>query len=92
MGEQLDLPFDTSAEAEKSVSHSRLEKLVLGVIERAGDAGIIADEIRAALPQLAYSSVTARFRALLDDGSIEIIGTRRGSTGRAQRVYIKSRN
>jgi hypothetical protein len=56
--------IETSREAFESVDVSELERRVLGVIEGSGCAGCISDEVQDMLPLLAYSSVTARFRAL----------------------------
>ena len=48
--------------------------------------GCIQDQVLQALPNLPYSSVTARFRALLDKGYIEATGeTRPGRSGKQQR-------
>jgi hypothetical protein len=61
--------------------------IVRDVIEEYGPQGCISDEVRHALPDLAYSSVTARFRALIDKGLISVNGeTRPGASGRQQRV------
>lgn len=83
----------TSREAFESVDATALEALVLGVIERFGPGGCISDEVRARLPGLAYSSVTARFRALLDKGLVVDSGMRRrGRSGRSQRVMVAARH
>jgi hypothetical protein len=37
-------------------------------------------------PQFPYSSITARYRALLDKGFIEVTGVKRGRFGRNQRI------
>jgi hypothetical protein len=37
-------------------------------------------------PQYPYSSITARYRALLDKDLIEVSGVKRGKFGRNQRV------
>ena len=88
MGEQFVMSFeDTSKEAFNSIDATALERLVLKTINRFGTKGCISDQVRAALPHLSYSSVTARYKALIDAGSIEVIGKRKGLSGRSQRVY-----
>lgn len=78
---------DTSHIAAESVDTSRLEGLVYEAIKKFGRIGCISDQIRARFPNLPYSSVTARYRALLDKGYIEDTGERRkGVSGRPQRV------
>jgi hypothetical protein len=37
-------------------------------------------------PNYPYSSITARYRALLDKGFIEVSGVKRGRFGRNQRI------
>jgi hypothetical protein len=79
----------TSAKAETSIDAERLYDLVYEVIRRAGPTGVISDAVRFQLPGLAYSSVTARYRRLLDDGRIGLTGhTRAGASGRQQRVMV----
>jgi hypothetical protein len=39
-------------------------------------------------PSMPYSSITARYKALLDKGFIQINGTRVGKSGRQQRVMV----
>jgi hypothetical protein len=81
--------IETSREAFESVDVSELERRVLAAIERFGVAGCISDEVQDMLPLLAYSSVTARFRALLDKGLVVDTGARRpGRSGRRQRVMV----
>ena len=78
---------DTSVDAAYSIDPSRLEKMVYKVIHGFGERGCISDEVRAKLPHLSYSSVTARYRRLLDRSHIVDTGQRRpGSSGRGQRV------
>ena len=82
---------DTSADAAYSIDPTRLEKMVYRVIYNFGKGGCISDEVRAKLPHLAYSSVTARYRKLLDRSHILDTGLRRpGNSGRGQRVMIAS--
>ena len=82
---------DTSVDAAYSIDPSRLEKMVYKVIHGFGERGCISDEVRAELPHLSYSSVTARYRRLLDRGHIVDTGLRRpGHSGRGQRVMRAS--
>ena len=79
----------TSAEAEGSINPSRLEQVVYEVIRNAGPNGLHSDAVRCMLPELAYSSVTARYRKLLDTNRIFLNGqTRKGVSGRSQRVMV----
>lgn len=76
----------TSIEAAASIDTTRMEQIVYETIARF-DQGCIQDEVLANLPQYPYSSVTARFRALLDKGYIIDTGlTRAGKSGRQQRI------
>jgi len=78
---------DTSHEAAYSVDSTKLERRVYECIRSFGTHGCISDQVRLALEGLPYSSVTARFRALLDKHLIIDTGERRkGSSGRNQRV------
>ena len=87
MGEQMNLAFaETSADAYASIDITELETVVLNIITGFGHKGCISDQIRMALPHLGYSSVTARYKRLVDTNQVEIIGTRRGLSGRSQRV------
>jgi hypothetical protein len=89
----METVMDTSLEAYESVDVTALELRVLSVIEGFGGAGCISDEVRARLPGLAYSSVTARFRALLDKGLVVDTGWRMpGLSGRRQRVIVAARH
>tara|TARA_R100001443_G_scaffold58725_2_gene69209 strand:- start:3069 stop:3353 length:285 start_codon:yes stop_codon:yes gene_type:complete len=84
-----DLFLDTSNTAKRSVHINGLEQTVYEVIRGAGPNGLHSDAVRCLLPDLAYSSVTARYRKLLDTGRIYLNGqTRKGASGRAQRVMI----
>lgn len=76
----------TSHEAAQKVDSAKLELMVYEAIKRHGLSGCISDDVRSMYPNLPYSSVTARYKALLDKGFIEIIGTRRCKSGRNQRV------
>jgi len=76
---------DTSILAACSLDVSRLEYSVLAAIRKLGPC--ISDEVREHFPGLSYSSVTARYRSLLDKGLIKDTGKRRkGISGRKQRV------
>lgn len=78
---------DTSVEAACSVDTTRMEQLVYEKICEYGEEGCIADDLLRDLFGYPYSSVTARFRALLDKGFIELTGEKRkGRSGRPQRV------
>ena len=78
---------DTSKEAAEAVDTTNLEQLVYEAIRHYGPRGCISDEVRSHFPWKAYSSVTARYKALIEKGLIEDTGERRkGLTGRSQRV------
>ena len=76
----------TSHEAAIKLDSSKLESMVYETIKSFGFRGCISEEVQACLPALPYSSVTARYRALLDKGAIEIIGSRPCKSGRNQRI------
>ena len=78
----------TSFEAAEKVDTSKLEKLVYEAIKGFGEAGCISDQVLAMFPTMPYSSITARYKALLSKGYIEITGTRVGKSGRQQRVMV----
>ena len=75
----------TSHEASQAVDSTKLEQMVYEAIKGFPN-GCISDDLLAMFPQYPYSSITARYRSLLDKGYIEIIGTRTGKSGRNQRV------
>jgi hypothetical protein len=78
----------TSKDAAKSVDTTNMEQVVYGVIADYPN-GCIQDEVLAQLSSYPYSTVTARFRALLDKGYIVDTGlTRPGKSGRNQRVLM----
>ena len=78
---------DTSKAAASLVSLTKLEAMVLDAIASYGPPGCISDEIRRKYPTIPYSSITARFAALMDRGLIEDTGQRRkGGSSRMQRV------
>jgi hypothetical protein len=76
----------TSFEAAEKVDTTKMEKLVYEAIKSYGDNGCISDQILAMFPTMPYSTITARYKALLEKGYIEISGTRVGKSGRQQRV------
>ena len=76
---------DTSKDAAKKVDTTKLEQMVYEAIKSFPD-GCISDEILEKYPQYPYSSITARYRALLDKGLIEVSGVKRGRFGRNQRI------
>lgn len=75
----------TSFDAAVFLDTTRTEQLVYETIKGFPD-GCISDDVVAALPGLAYSTVTSRYRALITKNLIEIDGTRRGKSGRQQRI------
>ena len=75
----------TSHQAAQAVDTTKLETLVYEAIKGFPD-GCISDEILAMYPNYPYSSITARYRALLDKGFIEVSGVKRGKFGRNQRI------
>ena len=78
----------TSQEAAKSVNTTNMEQIVYEVIA-SYPQGCIQDEVLAQLMSYPYSTVTARFKALLDKGYIVDTGlTRPGKSGRNQRVLM----
>ena len=75
----------TSHEAAQGVDTTKLEQIVYEAIKGFPN-GCISDEVLEALPNYRYSSITPRYRALLDKGFIEITGTKDGRSGKKQRV------
>ena len=75
----------TSHEAAQAVDSTKLETLVYEAIKGFPD-GCISDEILEMYPNYPYSSITARYRALLDKGFIEVTGVKRSRFGRNQRI------
>jgi hypothetical protein len=75
----------TSHQAAQLVNSTKLEQMVYEAIKSFPD-GCISDEILAMYPQYPYSSITARYRALLDKDLIEVSGVKRGKFGRNQRI------
>jgi hypothetical protein len=75
----------TSHEAAQAIDTNKLEQMVYEAIKGFPD-GCISDQVLEMFPQYPYSSITARYKALLDKGFIEITGVRTGKSGRKQRV------
>jgi hypothetical protein len=75
----------TSHQAAQAVDTTKLEQMVYEAIKSHPD-GCISDEILEMYPNYPYSSITARYRALLDKDLIEVTGVKRGKFGRNQRV------
>lgn len=75
----------TSHQAAEAVDTTRLEGMVYEAIKK-HPQGCISDEVQAMFPGLPYSSVTARFKALIDKGYVEVIGVRKGRSKKNQRV------
>jgi hypothetical protein len=75
----------TSHQAAQAVDSTKLEQMVYEAIKGFPD-GCISDEILEMYPNYPYSSITARYRALLDKDLIEVTGVKRGKFGRNQRI------
>ena len=75
----------TSHQAAQVVDTTKLESLVYEAIKGFPD-GCISDEILEMYPNYPYSSITARYKSLLDKGFIEVTGVKRGKFGRNQRI------
>jgi len=75
----------TSHQAAQAVDTTKLEQMVYEAI-KSHPEGCVSDEILEMYPNYPYSSITARYRALLDKGFIEVSGVKRGKFGRNQRV------
>ena len=75
----------TSHEAAQVVDTTKLESLVYEAIKGFPE-GCISDQVLELFPQYPYSSITGRYKALLDKGFIEIVGVKVGRSGRKQRV------
>ena len=75
----------TSHQAAQAVDTTKLERIVYEAIQSFPN-GCISDEVLEALPDHRYSSITPRYKALLQKGFIEITGTKEGRSGRNQRV------
>lgn len=76
----------TSFEAAVKVDTTKMEQMVYEAIAKSGETGCISDDILEQFPHLPYSTITARYKSLVDKGFVEIIGVREGKSGRKQRV------
>ena len=75
----------TSHEAGQAVDTTKLERIVYEAIQSFPN-GCISDQVLEALPDHRYSSITPRYKALLEKGFIEIVGEKEGRSGRKQRL------
>ena len=75
----------TSHQAAQGVDTTKLERIVYEAIQSFPE-GCISDEVLEALPDHRYSSITPRYKALLQKGFIEITGTKDGRSGKKQRL------
>ena len=78
----------TSQDAAYSVDTTHLEQLVYETIKSIDHStGAIQDDVLRMFPGKPYSSVTARFKGLLDKHKIYYLGDKRkGRSGRQQRI------
>ncbi len=81
---------ETSRQAHATVDTTALEMIVLRAIDAFSPIGCISDDVRRYCGTgYAYSSITARFRALVDKGLIARTGqTRPGNSGCAQSIMV----
>jgi len=83
---------DTSVEAAKKLKVNNMEKIVFDVIDSFGTTGCIQDHVLDKLQGHAYSTVTARFKALEDKKMIVRCETKlKGKSGRSQRIMMSKR-
>ena len=75
----------TSHQAALTVDTTKLEQMVYEAIKGFPE-GCISDQVLELFPQYPYSSITARYKSLLDKGFIEITGVKVGRSGRKQRI------
>ena len=75
----------TSHQAAQGVDSAKIENMVYEAIKGFPE-GCISDQVLELFPQYPYSSITARYKSLLDKGFIEIVGVKVGRSGRKQRV------
>lgn len=76
----------TSFEAAVKIDTTKMEQMVYEAIAGFGSNGCISDEVLEKFPNFPYSTVTARYKSLVDKGFIEIVGVREGKSGRKQRI------
>lgn len=80
---------DTSADAAYSIDTTALEAMVFTAIKSFGASGCIADDLLDRFNGYAYSSITARFKALADKKLIRCgPEKRKGRSGRGQRIMV----
>ena len=83
---RLDDPI-TSHISAKSINPSKMELIVLEVINQFGSMGCISDQVLELLPQYRYSTITARYKGLKEKLLIHCDGTtEKGASGRPQQV------
>ena len=80
----------TSHQAAQAVDTTKLESLVYEAIKGFPE-GCISDQVLEMYPNYPYSSITARYKSLLDKGFIEVTGVKRGKFGRNQRIMRASK-
>ena len=80
----------TSHEAAKVVDTTKLEQMVYEAIKGFPE-GCISDQVLELFPHYPYSSITGRYKALIDKGYIEIVGVKVGRSGRKQRLMKASK-
>lgn len=79
----------TSHVAAALVNTTELEEMVYFTIRSYGKAGCIQDDVLRDHKSYPYSSITARFSALIAKGLVKDSGDRRkGRSGRHQRVMV----
>jgi hypothetical protein len=83
--------LETSVESAYNVDTTKLEEMVYDTILESGKHGCIADDVLEAHPEYPYSSITARFSALVRKGYVMRYGDKRvGRSGRKQSVMRAS--
>ena len=80
--------FDAVPQTERLTN---LETRVLTVIESYGREGCISDDVLGHFKNSPYSSVTARFKTLIDGDQIVVSGKRHGLSGKPQRIMMAKR-
>lgn len=63
----------TSHQAAQAIDTTKMESLVYETIAAYGPDGCISDDVLAKLPFLPYSSVTARYKALMTRDSLRLL-------------------
>ena len=72
--------------SEQFFTKNKYELLLFALVQHLFVGICISDQVLELFPTLPYSSVTARYKALLEKGYIKIDGTRIGRSGRQQRI------